>query len=88
MVGCALAANAAWLISAGESIRHRDDGAAAMEAVAYVRNHPRTRFRVSPKVTSLAAARAWTLPANAVQADADEVIFFAKTEGAHPLAGP
>src|SRR5437868_4678026 len=47
MVGSALGANAGWLISAGESIRHRDDGAAALEAVAYVRNHPRTRFLVS-----------------------------------------
>ena len=48
-IGCALVANAAWLISAGESIRHRDDGAAALKAVSYVRNHAGTRFRVSPK---------------------------------------
>lgn len=80
VVSGALVANAAWLISAGESIRHRDDGVSASEAVTYVRNHPRTRFRVSPRVTSLAAARGLTLPANAVQADADEVVFFAPSE--------
>jgi 4-amino-4-deoxy-L-arabinose transferase-like glycosyltransferase len=79
---CALAANAAWLISAGESIRHRDDGVSAAEAVTYVRNHPRTRFRLSRRVTSLAAARGVTLPANAVQANPDEVVFFAPSEGA------
>ena len=80
VVSCALVANAAWLISAGESIHHRDDGASAREAVTYVRNHPQTRFRVSPRVTSLATARGLTLPANAVQADADEVVFFAPSE--------
>jgi dolichyl-phosphate-mannose-protein mannosyltransferase len=84
MIGCALAANAAWLISAGESIRHHDDGAAALEAVAYVRDHPRTRFRVSPKVTSLAAERGLALSANAVQGDADQVVFFARAEGERP----
>ena len=84
LIGGALAANAAWLISAGESIRHHDDGAAALEAVAYVRNHPRTRFRVSPKVTSLAAERRQTLSANAVQGDADQVVFFARAEGERP----
>ena len=80
-LGCALAANAVWLISAGESIRRRDDGAEAVRAVAYVRDHPRTRFRVSPKVTALAAQRGMTLPANATQAEADEVVFFARAEG-------
>jgi hypothetical protein len=84
VIGCALAANAAWLISAGESIRHRDDSAAAGEAVTYVRNHPGTRFRVSAKVTSLAAGRGVTLPSNAVQANAEEVVFFARAEGAPP----
>jgi dolichyl-phosphate-mannose-protein mannosyltransferase len=82
MVGCALAANAEWLISAGESIRHRDDGAAAMEAIAYVRNHSHIRFRISEKVAAMAAERGLTLPTNAVQANVNEVVFFAKTEGA------
>ena len=87
VLGCALVANAAWLISAGESIRRRDYGAEALEAVAYVRNHPGTRFRVSPRVASLAAERGVSLPPNAnAQGNADEVVFFAKTEGApHPL---
>jgi 4-amino-4-deoxy-L-arabinose transferase-like glycosyltransferase len=86
VIGGALAANAAWLISAGESIRHHDDGAAALEAVAYVRDHPRTRFRVSPKVTSLAAERGLALSANAVaaQADCDQVVFFQRAEGERP----
>ena len=86
MVGCALAANAVWLISAGESIRHRDDGTAAIEALEYVRNHPHTRFRVSQKVTSLAAGRGLALSPNAVQADANEVVFFARTEGGSPYS--
>jgi len=88
VIGCALAANAVWLISAGESIRRRDDyGAYALEAVAHVRNHPGTRFRVSPKVASLAAERGVSLPPNAnAQGNPDEVVFFAKGEGApHPL---
>jgi 4-amino-4-deoxy-L-arabinose transferase-like glycosyltransferase len=78
----ALTANAAWLISAAESIRHPNDGAAAAEAITYVRNHPHTRFRLSPRVTALAASRSLTLPANIVQANADEVVFFALSEGA------
>ena len=86
VIGCALAANAAWLISAAESIRHRDDGVAALEAMAYVRDHPGTRFRVSAKVTSMAAGRGLALPSNAVQANPDEVVFFAKTEGAAAYA--
>jgi hypothetical protein len=77
----ALAANAGWLIFAGESIRHRDDGAAALKAMSYVRDHPAIRFRVSPKVAGLAAQRGLALPANATQADADKVVFFVKEEG-------
>jgi hypothetical protein len=84
VVGCALLANAGWLIVAGESIRHRDDGAAALKAVSYVRDHPGTRFRVSPKVTALAAERGLALPANASQAEADEVVFFVREEGPPP----
>jgi hypothetical protein len=83
-IGCALAANAGWLIFAGESIRHRDYGAAAVKAVSYVRDHPGTRFRISPKVTALAAGRGLALPANATQAEADEVVFFVKEEGPPP----
>lgn len=82
--GCALVANAVWLISAGESIRRRDDGTAASEAVAYVRDHPRARFRVSARVTALARQRGLAVPANATQADGDEVVFFAKSEGGPP----
>jgi hypothetical protein len=77
----ALIANAAWLILAGESIRHHDDRSAASDAVKYVRDHPRTRFRVSPRVTALAADRGVTLPSNSVQTNADEVVFFALSEG-------
>jgi hypothetical protein len=78
---CALAANGAWLISAGESIRHRDDRVAAADAVTYVRNHPRTRFRISPRVVQLAATRGVTLPSNSVETNPDEVVFFAMSEG-------
>ena len=93
MVGGALVANAAWLISAGESICHRDFGAEAAQAVAYVRNHPRTRFRVSSCRTALAAARGQTfLPANALNTHPpprpprltpDEVVF-SLSEGVLP----
>jgi 4-amino-4-deoxy-L-arabinose transferase-like glycosyltransferase len=78
----ALTANAAWLISAAESIRHRDDSAAAEKAIIYVRNHPHTRFRISPRIIAFAASRGLTLPANIVPANADEVVFFALSEGA------
>jgi hypothetical protein len=84
VIGGALAANAGWLIAAGESIRHRDDGAAALNAVSYVRDHPTIRFRVSPKVTALAAQRGLALPGNASQPEADEVVFFVKEEGPPP----
>lgn len=84
VIGGALAANAGWLIVASESIRHRDDGAAALQAVTYVRDHPSVRFRVSPKVTALAAQRGLALPANASQAEADEMVFFVKEEGPPP----
>jgi hypothetical protein len=84
VIGGALVANARWLIVAGESIRHRDDGAAALQAVSYVRDHPTVRFRVSPKVAALAAQRGLALPANASQAEADEVVFFVREEGPPP----
>lgn len=81
VVVAAFAANGRWLISAAESIRHRDLTTAAVEAVSYVRDHPRTRFRVSPQVASRAAGRGLALPANAVETNADEVVFFAMSEG-------
>ena len=81
-LGLALGANAVWLISAGESVRRRDYGAEAVRAVTYVRDHPKTRFRVSPRVTALAAERGLALPNNATESEVDEVVFFARDEGA------
>ena len=77
----ALTANGAWLISAGESIRHRDDRVAAADAVRYVADHPGKKFRISPRVAALAATQGVKLPANSVESNPDEVVFFAMSEG-------
>ena len=75
-------AHAVWLVSAGESIRHRDPNQQVRQAVAYVKEHAGTRFRVSPKVRENAAQQNLALPANVTDgADAQEIVFFARDEG-------
>jgi Dolichyl-phosphate-mannose-protein mannosyltransferase len=75
-------AQAAWLIRAGESIRHLDPNAYVREALGYVARHSDTRFLLSSRVRALAAAQHLTLPPNiADRADAQSLVFFAIAEG-------
>ncbi|HEY2900621.1 MAG TPA: glycosyltransferase family 39 protein [Polyangia bacterium] len=76
---------AAWLIGAGESIRHFDSKVDVKDAVAYVADHPETRYRLSDRVRSMAAQQGVTLPANATdRADEQAVVFFARADGPGP----
>jgi hypothetical protein len=77
------AANAAWLVTASQSIRHHDPKADVRDAFAYVAEHPTTRFVLSPKVEASAREQHVPVPSNAtVQPDAaDSVVFFALAEG-------
>jgi len=78
----ALTANAVWLVQAGESIRHFDPARQVAQAVAYVTEHPKTRFLLSNKVRSMAASQHLGLPANVtVGRNFDQVVFFAEAEG-------
>jgi hypothetical protein len=81
-VGGLFAAQAIWLIRAGESIRHVDPKEYVRKLVAYVTEHPDTRFRVSNRVRALASELRLALPPNVTdRVDADAFAFFARTEG-------
>lgn len=84
-VTLALAANAIWLVQAGESIRHFDPSRDVAQAVAYVAKHPKTRFLLSERVRTLAAAQHLVLPANVAKVakdrNFDQVVFFPQAEG-------
>lgn len=73
-------AQGAFLIRAGESIRHFDLEREAVEAVDYVRSHPNTTFHLSAGVRSLAERAHVALPPNA-RRDGQELVFFVQAEG-------
>lgn len=78
----AAAAHGLWLVRAGESIRHQDAKAHVRHALTYVADHRDTRFKLSSKVSALAAEQGLQLPANVTAGgDAQAVVFFAKDEG-------
>jgi 4-amino-4-deoxy-L-arabinose transferase-like glycosyltransferase len=80
-----LLAQAAFLVIAGESIRHLDPALYAKQALDYVRDHADTRFRVSSQVRALARAQGLDMPANVSDgSDATQVVFFGKAEGPNP----
>ena len=82
-VAAVFVAGGAWLVSAGESIRHPDPKAEVRSALTHVSKHPRTRFVLSPQVISLAQQQQLPLPPNAqAQADAQQVVFFPRAEAA------
>jgi len=72
---------AVFLIRAGERIRYPDSQRDARESLAYVAQHSKQRFRVSPMVRALAEAQHLALPGNVTEGPADAVVFFAKAEG-------
>ena len=77
-----LVAQAAWLVAAGESIRHIDNDAYAKQALDYVRDHASLRFLVSNKIRAIARTEHWDLPANVVKdQNGTRVVFFGDSEG-------
>jgi len=81
----AFSINAAWLVSAGESIRNIDPNWYVRQALDYVKGHASTRFRVSNQIRGIAQAQNLTLPANVVTGnDGTEVVFFGNAEGPGP----
>ena len=85
LVGAA-AANAVWMVSAAETIRHIDPNADTRAAIAYIAKHPKIKFRISEKVAKLAVEQHLPMPANIVTAatSAGAFVFFAKAEGPDP----
>lgn len=78
----ALAVNAAWLIAAGESIRSIDPNLYVRQAIEYVAKHDSIRFRVSPRIRSLARAQGLAMPPNVVKdKEGSQVVFFGTAEG-------
>jgi hypothetical protein len=73
---------ASWLVRAAESIRNANPRTDARAAMAYVREHPDTRFRVSNGVRANAGLK--KLPANLTQGAAEAVVFLRRTEGPGP----
>ena len=71
-----------WLVSAAESIRHVDPKADLGRALAYVSKHPRTRFRLSPRVMELVKQYKLTTPANAQAeaAGAQQIVLFPRAD--------
>ncbi len=78
----AMVVQALFLVRAAESIRHFDPKVYVTSAIVYVTKHPRTRFRLSPKVLSLAGEQSLKIPKNVTQGpEAQEVVLFAEAEG-------
>jgi len=77
--------HAAWLVRAGESIRHVDPKAYVRQALAYAAKHGDQRFRISAQVRRLAQEAKLKLPPNVTAAPkVDAVVFFGKDEGPGP----
>jgi 4-amino-4-deoxy-L-arabinose transferase-like glycosyltransferase len=84
-LSAALLAQAIWLVRAGESIRNVDPKLYVRESVAYVANHPKTRFLLSKNVRALAEEQHLDIPPNTTaELDAGAVVFFARGEGPDP----
>jgi len=84
LAGVALA-QAVWLITSAESIRHFDMKAYVRQAIAYVAKHPKEQFRISPQVRRVARSEHLHLPANAVAAPlGDAVVMFGRSEMGDP----
>lgn len=84
-LGALYVAQAVWLITSGESIRHFDENAYVRQALAYVSAHASTQFRVSGKVRASARQQKLALPSNVVEAPAgDQVIYWGQAEGPNP----
>jgi hypothetical protein len=80
--------NGAFLVSAAESIRHRDIEAAVGDALAYARGQPSSSFGLSPRVRSIASERKLELPRLRSVERADRVVFVVPAEGPDAAAWP
>jgi hypothetical protein len=81
----ALGAQAIWLVTAAESIRHFDLPTYARQAVAYASSHPGARFRFSERVRALIADQQLALPPNVGDGPGpDMVVFLARADGPGP----
>lgn len=67
-------AQAVFLVSAAESIRHIDYDRYVREAIAYVAAHPKEQFRVSARVRALAEKQHLPMPANVTQAPGGQAV--------------
>jgi len=76
-----LLGQAAWLVSAGESIRHVNPKRYVAQALAYVVDRPQTRFKLSPQVTTMARSEHMEIPPNVTATQATELVYFAHAEG-------
>ncbi|MEP6653452.1 MAG: glycosyltransferase family 39 protein [Myxococcales bacterium] len=88
-LGSALAAvailQAIWLIRAGESVRHVDQKAYVRQAIAYVADHPKTRFRISDRIRAVVNELKLVVPANVTSApDFQSVVLFLKGDMGYP----
>jgi hypothetical protein len=75
--------HALFLIRAGESIRHPSLVGDVRQALKYVASEPEMRFRLSPRILSVARSRHLPIPKNARGRDAEHVVFLAQAEGAN-----
>jgi 4-amino-4-deoxy-L-arabinose transferase-like glycosyltransferase len=80
----AAGANAVFLVSAAESIRHRSELDDVRQALAYATARPETHFKLSNDIREIARRAQLTLPSNVTARKPDHVMFFAPSEG--PLA--
>jgi hypothetical protein len=79
------AAQAWFLIRAGESIRHVDYDAYIRQALQYVAAHPKQQFRVSERVRARAASQHLALPANVTRAPGGQaVVMFGRADMGSP----
>jgi hypothetical protein len=84
LAGVALA-QAVWLVTSAESIRHYDPKAYVRQAIAYVARHPKEQFRISPQVRKIARQEHLVLPPNAVNAPLGQaVVMFGRAEMGDP----
>jgi len=86
-LGAAMLAQAVWLIWAAEGIRHVSMNVQAKQAVEYVARHPKERYRLTPRIRSLAVEAGAVIPPNVVadnKMPAGHVVFFARGEGPVP----
>jgi hypothetical protein len=76
---------AIWLIRAGESVRHVDQRAYVRQAVAYVADHPKSRFRISDSIRAVVNELKLPVPPNVTtDSNFQSVVIFLKADMLYP----